>query len=183
MAIFSCEALHCGKGLSIRDLKARLFLLGCRDFSRYLERQDLVRALQLLVSNSKCSGVSTAVSAHPSHASVSAESLEAVAEGLEVLGQVAAQDGSAVREVDLGSGFRLQVVEFKSAFDNSNTGALLWQSSIRLASYVVALGHPTFTGKHVIELGCGTGLAGIAAGTQGAHVILTDLEGVLVQTT
>lgn len=34
-------------------------------------------------------------------------------------------------------------------------------------------------GKKVIELGCGTGVAGLAAALQGAHVLLTDLPSVV----
>lgn len=50
----------------------------------------------------------------------------------------------------------------------------LWSSAIALASHLRI--RPGLTGAHVLELGCGTGLAGIAAAQAGAHVVLTDYE-------
>jgi predicted nicotinamide N-methyase len=49
----------------------------------------------------------------------------------------------------------------------------LWPSSIALSKYI--LKHPELSkGKKVIEIGCGLGLCGIAAGVMGAQVTLTD---------
>lgn len=50
----------------------------------------------------------------------------------------------------------------------------LWPSSIRLADYL--LEHPEIVaGKSVLELGCGSGLSGLAAGLAGADkVLMTD---------
>ncbi|MDF3128516.1 methyltransferase domain-containing protein [Kiritimatiellaeota bacterium B1221] len=52
--------------------------------------------------------------------------------------------------------------------------ASLWPASLSLAEHV--LDGNTLEGKRVLELGCGCGLAGIAAGMQGAEVTVTDLE-------
>jgi predicted nicotinamide N-methyase len=51
--------------------------------------------------------------------------------------------------------------------------ASLWPSSIALAEHV--LGQIDLEGTEVLELGCGCGLAGIAAGKSGAKVTATDL--------
>jgi predicted nicotinamide N-methyase len=49
----------------------------------------------------------------------------------------------------------------------------LWHSAIGLADYI--LKDPSIgPGKQVLELGCGLGLPGMAAGKKGAEVILTD---------
>jgi predicted nicotinamide N-methyase len=50
----------------------------------------------------------------------------------------------------------------------------IWTSSLALASFCL---HETdLQGKHVLELGCGLGLAGIAAAKAGAIVTLSDYE-------
>eukprot|EP00123_Amoebidium_parasiticum_P003294 comp14588_c1_seq1/m.10855 comp14588_c1_seq1/g.10855 ORF comp14588_c1_seq1/g.10855 comp14588_c1_seq1/m.10855 type:complete len:226 (-) comp14588_c1_seq1:156-833(-) len=59
-------------------------------------------------------------------------------------------------------------------------GMYTWPCAPVLAQYVWTHRHEV-TGKHVLELGAGTGLAGVAAAKAGGHVILTDAdcEGVL----
>jgi predicted nicotinamide N-methyase len=52
--------------------------------------------------------------------------------------------------------------------------AELWTSSFALAR--VCLEEESLTGRTVLELGCGVGLAGIAAARAGATVMLTDYE-------
>jgi predicted nicotinamide N-methyase len=51
----------------------------------------------------------------------------------------------------------------------------LWTSSIDLAGWVLEE-RKELAGKHVLELGSGIGLAGIAAARAGAEVVLTDYE-------
>ena len=51
----------------------------------------------------------------------------------------------------------------------------LWESAIGLARYVSELG-ATFSGQHILEIGCGFGLAGIVACQAGAKVVFTDFE-------
>ena len=51
----------------------------------------------------------------------------------------------------------------------------LWESTIGLAHYVSELG-ATLSGQHIIEIGCGFGLAGIVACQAGAKVVFTDFE-------
>lgn len=53
--------------------------------------------------------------------------------------------------------------------------AYLWESAIGLARYVSELGE-LFAGQHVLEIGCGYGLAGIAACQEGADVVFSDFE-------
>lgn len=54
--------------------------------------------------------------------------------------------------------------------------AELWPSSVALAGYLhPSQGYPLY-GQQVLELGCGLGLAGIAAAMAGAHVTFTDYE-------
>lgn len=52
--------------------------------------------------------------------------------------------------------------------------AELWPSSIALARY--CLEECSVRGMTVLEIGCGLGLAGVAAASAGAHVIFTDYE-------
>ena len=52
--------------------------------------------------------------------------------------------------------------------------AELWPSSVELARS--CLGISNLAGRRVLELGCGLGLAGIAAASRGARVLLTDYE-------
>lgn len=51
--------------------------------------------------------------------------------------------------------------------------AELWPSSIALAAHCLAM---DLRGRRVLELGCGLGLAGIAAAKAGATVVMTDYE-------
>src|SRR5512146_678227 len=52
--------------------------------------------------------------------------------------------------------------------------AELWPSSIELARFF--LREENIRGRTVLELGCGLGLAGIAAAAAGANVLFTDYE-------
>lgn len=54
-------------------------------------------------------------------------------------------------------------------------GVALWASSIALAHDLVARGD-ALRGRRVLELGAGTGLAGIVAATLGARVVQTDRQ-------
>lgn len=50
----------------------------------------------------------------------------------------------------------------------------LWPSAIHLADYLLA-SPQIVAGKDVLEIGCGSGLSGVAAGLAGAHqVVMTD---------
>lgn len=59
------------------------------------------------------------------------------------------------------------------ALDNPYWGEL-WPSAVRLAEYLCRE-EGTLAGKRVLELGCGLGLAGIAAQVAGAEVVLSDI--------
>ena len=50
----------------------------------------------------------------------------------------------------------------------------IWPSAESLAARV--LGGPRLDGSHVLDLGCGLGLCGLAAATMGAHVTFFDWE-------
>lgn len=52
-------------------------------------------------------------------------------------------------------------------------GAALWPSALELAEALVARSD-LLDGKHVLELGCGVGLAGLVAWALGAEVVQTD---------
>lgn len=164
-------ASHALEGLSVRELKARLQGFGCTDFSQFLERCDLVQAL---------SAYQPELAQSEPHADVSAATPN-VGSTWANRGDIV--EGDLEREVEIASGCTLRVAERRSSFDNSNTGAVLWDASVRLARHVFALGRPQLAGKRVVELGCGTGLAGLAAGVQGAQVVLTDLPEVLAEVT
>lgn len=51
--------------------------------------------------------------------------------------------------------------------------AELWPSSIGLAKYLIH-SYPDLKSKNILEIGCGLGLSGIAAGLLGAEVVLSD---------
>jgi len=174
------------EGLTVRELKARLRELGHTDFSQFVERADLVRALGSCQPDSiRCAPPTGSSGETPSVGSTWASSNSGGGGGGSSSSSSSSRavEEDAQREMDIGGGCRLRVAECRSAFDNSNTGAVLWGSSVRLARYISGLGRSQFAGRRVVELGCGTGLAGLAAAVQGAHVILTDLQEVLCQTT
>lgn len=52
-------------------------------------------------------------------------------------------------------------------------GLLLWDSAVALADELAGMGG--LAARHVLELGAGVGLAGLAARAQGAEVVQTDL--------
>ena len=52
--------------------------------------------------------------------------------------------------------------------------ASLWPSSLALAEHIMNAGN--LEGRKVLEIGCGSGLAGIAAGQLGAEVTVSDVE-------
>ncbi len=63
------------------------------------------------------------------------------------------------------------------------TGLTVWDGAVTLAKYLEHAYSSVLPGKTVVELGAGTGLAGIAASILGArHVILTDLAYALKNT-
>ncbi len=51
----------------------------------------------------------------------------------------------------------------------------LWESSIGLARHVETIG-PRLKDAHILEIGCGFGLAGIVACQMGGRVVFTDAE-------
>lgn len=51
----------------------------------------------------------------------------------------------------------------------------LWEAAVGLARHVSEV-EDMFSGKHILEIGCGFGLAGIVACQAGANVIFTDFE-------
>jgi methyltransferase-like protein 23 len=59
------------------------------------------------------------------------------------------------------------------AQDNPPFGLMLWESSVVLARHLAT---HDLTGKHVLELGAGVGLAGIAAARAGATVLQMDYD-------
>jgi predicted nicotinamide N-methyase len=66
------------------------------------------------------------------------------------------------------------------ATDVGSTGGALWTAGLALSRYlehVYAGG--ALRGKRVLELGCGTGLAGLVAASLGADAVLTDIASVL----
>ena len=67
--------------------------------------------------------------------------------------------------------------------DSRGTGTMIWECGIVLAKYLErrckAAGGAWLSGKRVLELGSGTGVAGLAAAALGARVTLTDLPAVV----
>ncbi|XP_061571396.1 protein N-lysine methyltransferase METTL21A [Cololabis saira] len=60
-------------------------------------------------------------------------------------------------------------------WEKSGVAAVVWDAAVVLCMYL-ELGKVELEGKRVIELGAGTGLAGIVAVLLGAHVTITDRE-------
>jgi predicted nicotinamide N-methyase len=97
------------------------------------------------------------------------------------------------RDVDLGA-LRLSVLTLpnpdalldaltQEEFDQNDGRmpywAVLWPSSVALAE-AVAKG-PSVAGRRVLDLGCGLGLAGLAALHRGAHVTFLDWEPIALE--
>lgn len=62
------------------------------------------------------------------------------------------------------------------ATENPCYWASLWPAALALAEHIFDENENKWQGRRVLEMGCGCGLAGIAAGLQGAEVTVTDLE-------
>lgn len=87
------------------------------------------------------------------------------------------------RRVDLGpcSVSLLTVADVNDLLDRTDLNqhdppywAELWASSVGLAQYLCK--ENALLGRRVLEIGCGLGLAGIAAAKAGASVLLTDVN-------
>lgn len=82
-----------------------------------------------------------------------------------------------VRELVLREGVSLQVAEQHDGLDGE-AGVVVWDAALVLAHYLAAAvdrGRLRLAGARVLELGAGTGCAGLAAAALGAaEVVLTD---------
>jgi len=65
------------------------------------------------------------------------------------------------------------------ADDGRVTGALLWDSAVLLAAYLVSRSANALANRRCIELGAGLGLVGLVAASLGCHATLTDRDEVL----
>lgn len=79
-----------------------------------------------------------------------------------------------VRQGDLFEKDVPEGADLKKYNGPDGTGASVWAGAIVLTKYIDQLGPEYFQGKTVVELGCGNGLASIAAVKQGATVVATD---------
>jgi len=79
-------------------------------------------------------------------------------------------------------GLKINAVETPN--DSRGTGLILWDGAFVLGKYLEKrYGQDGLRGRTVLELGCGTGLAGLSAAALGADlVVLTDLEYALENT-
>lgn len=66
-------------------------------------------------------------------------------------------------------------IQTQADLDAFPYGLTLWPSAIGLAEYITN-NEDRFTGMAVLELGCGVGLAGMAAAAAGARVVQTDYQ-------
>ena len=90
-------------------------------------------------------------------------------------GETLAQPGAEIPvDVPIGStGATLSIAEGTSG----GFGARMWPSAKTLVDHISAGAWPhQLEGKRVLELGCGVGLGGLAAGYVGADVVLTDRD-------
>ena len=90
-------------------------------------------------------------------------------------GETLAQPGAEIPvDVPIGStGATLSIAEGTSG----GFGARMWPSAKTLVDHISAGAWPhELEGKRVLELGCGVGLGGLAAGYVGADVVLTDRD-------
>eukprot|EP00941_MAST-03F_sp_MAST-3F-sp1_P000345 g345.t1 len=55
-------------------------------------------------------------------------------------------------------------------------GTVIWRQSANLLSQFLVSGRSSLKNRRVIELGAGTGICGLFAALQGAHVVITDRE-------
>nr|CAB3267605.1 protein-lysine methyltransferase METTL21D-like [Phallusia mammillata] len=88
-------------------------------------------------------------------------------------------DNTFIREVEIelgpsGKNTTLSILQL----EEGECGCVLWDAGIVLLKYLITTkGRKHVMGKHVIELGAGTGAVGLAAKTVGAEmVLLTDLQ-------
>jgi len=61
------------------------------------------------------------------------------------------------------------------------TGFVVWEGSWMLMNYVATQMADEVRGRRVVELGSGTGLAGLFIAAYGAHVLMTDLPSVVTE--
>eukprot|EP00877_Chromochloris_zofingiensis_P008479 jgi/Chrzof1/3885/Cz13g12040.t1 len=79
------------------------------------------------------------------------------------------------REVEVSPDRVVKVSEYQQL--ENEVGAVVWDAGLVLANYLIKQareGHVSFTGKRVLELGAGTGIAGLVTAALGATVTLTD---------
>lgn len=73
----------------------------------------------------------------------------------------------------------IDTVKTQHDLDHFPYGWMLWPSAIGLSTYILDNAY-RFAGKRVLELGCGVGMAGVAAALSGGIVTQTDyLDGAL----
>ena len=87
----------------------------------------------------------------------------------------------AARSFELGGGAQACLCLESASTDHDLTGQVVWPVSVVLARFVASRG-AALAGKRVVELGAGTGLAGLAAARAGAaRVTLTDGSDVVLR--
>lgn len=73
----------------------------------------------------------------------------------------------------------IDMVKTQHDLDHFPYGWMLWPSAIGLSKFILEHAH-RFTGKRIVELGCGVGMSGVAAAIAGGMVTQTDyLDGAL----
>ena len=87
-----------------------------------------------------------------------------------------ARSDNRVHALGIGAHTIRLVTPDRGVHEEGSRISLWWgvtSAAVALAEHLVAQGE--LRGERVVELGCGVGLAGIAAGLAGAHVTFTDL--------
>jgi hypothetical protein len=92
---------------------------------------------------------------------------------------VAAPETEVPHAVPVGStGMVLAIAEGSSG----GFGARMWPSAKTIVDHIALQAWPhDLRGKSVLELGCGVGMAGLAAGAVGARVLLTDRDAAVLE--